>query len=206
VVTDALEDESGPLDHYVEVTLERLTLAHLEDCASQLAVATSEPIRLFLAARSAHLALVTSLTAAIAGSASIGAFPKCVQEQWLRYFEDSRQGLAEHPENDTVMSFKALLRVARQGAEGWLSEPLDIDMVEEFQLIRLTKLRDRTEHPRPETHMIEPSYITDAVLVGITWAVHCLRTVWHRLEPSDCERAMSYQKAIHQACAGYAES
>lgn len=193
-------ESPNPYEKYVEVTLEALAVAHLEDCATQLAAAPEQPMRLFLSGRSAHLALVSSLTAAVAGTASIGAFSKTTQIRWLQYFEDSRSGLTNQPTDDRVLGFKHLLRTARVESAGWLAEPLSIDMVDEFYLYRLTFLRDKTEHPRPEIHLIEPAWIANAVSVGARWAVHCLKSVWDRLQPDECERVLSYVESIEQRC------
>lgn len=185
---------------YVQIDLQSLTLAHLQDCTEQLAICARVPIQLLFAARSAHSALVTALTAASAGSASIGAFHPKEQEKWLRFFEDLRNGTAEAPVRDHVMPPKALLRVARQEAIGYFNEPLEIDMVDEYRLGVLIWLRGRVEHPRAEGLSIEPVMIADAVDVGASLTVRCLQPVWHHFEESQQALASEYVRRIRNQC------
>ena len=57
-------------------------------------------MRLALAAKSAHLALQAALTAALAGSANIGAHAPKLRLAHLKYLNESRAQTADRPTSD----------------------------------------------------------------------------------------------------------
>jgi hypothetical protein len=175
-------DELPHLDKYVQVTFERLVKAHLEDALDQLNRWEKEPLRLFLAARSIHLALVTALSSALSGTDGTGAMADRDRRKWIEYFENTRAGFAEAP-GTRMASFNELLERAQTGAIGWLQQALVLGENEKLALQKLTALRDWTEHPRPDHHFIEPTWMKDAMEVGLALTRHCTDTVWHRYDP-----------------------
>ncbi|WFL76586.1 hypothetical protein P7228_11330 [Altererythrobacter arenosus] len=181
---------NSPFEKYVEVTFERLVLAHLEDAADQFSKASQEPLRLFLAARSVHLALMTALSAAMSGTDGIGAMPKSYREDWITFFEDTRHGLRETPPT-RMLGFNAMLDRASQERVGWFHKPLELADETRSKLNRLTALRDWVEHPRPDHHFIEPEWIYEAIAPGVELTESCFSLVSHRLDEPDEERALS---------------
>jgi|TARA_R100000049_G_C1954332_1_gene105799 hypothetical protein len=172
---------------YVEVTLERLIVAHIEDSIEQIGRSKGEKLRLFLAARSVHLALVTALSSALSGTDGTGAMSDKERKAWLRFFDDMRGGLAEAPKT-RMASFSELLKRAQECPTGYIAKPLQLDENEERELKKLTALRDWTEHPRPDHHLIEPAWILDAMKVGLRVTQHCTELVWHRYDALEQER------------------
>ena len=80
--------EGDPLGQYVEVTPRALAILNLRDCKGQLEGWMEEPLRLAQAAKSAHLALQSSLIDALAGSAGIGAHADKLRAAYLAGAEE----------------------------------------------------------------------------------------------------------------------
>ncbi len=191
---------AGSIGAYVQISLEPLAVAHLQDCERQLHRCGAEPLRLFLAARSVHLAFTTALTAAVAGSASVGAYPPKARAEWLRFFELRRTKKVEPPAGDRVMSFADLLKEAEAGAVGWFNAPLQLSDDQSEKVERLTTLRHWTEHPRPHFHFIERAFIASAILTGLDLAEECLAAVAHRLDDVDTLALKDVGLLIRSAC------
>lgn len=167
-------------DH-IEVNFERLIVAHLEDADFQLARAEVDGIRLFLAARSIHLALVTALSCALSGSSSIGAMAEWAQKKWLAFFESNREGLVEAPE--TFMApFDELLERAQTSPGGWLKEPLSLDDEEKKLIARLVKLRHWAEHPTPTHMFLEESFLVEPLPLALKLTLESIDTFRHRFD------------------------
>ncbi|MCJ8189895.1 hypothetical protein [Sphingomicrobium aestuariivivum] len=154
----------------------------LHDCEEQLGRAKTEPLRLAQAAKSAHLALQSALIDALAGSASIGAYDEKLRSQYLSYFENTRAGLADLPKSDRVMSFNRLLAKATEQPMEWSGRSLEVSDDERDALERLSFLRDRIEHPRPDTWLIEPQFISLTLPVAARLTLRLLDERSHHYE------------------------
>lgn len=190
----------SPLAHYVEVTPRLLAMISLHDCEEQLERAKAEPMRLAQAAKSAHLALQSALIDALAGSASIGAYDDKLRAQYLAYFQDTRAGFAELPKSDRVMSFNKLLAKAMEHPMEWSGRKLEVSDDELKALERLAFLRDRIEHPRPDTWLIEPLFIALTLPVAARLTVELLDECHHHYEYGQRQLVENTAAAITRLC------
>lgn len=179
------DEDDGAL--WVRLTPERVAVLCLEDCAYQLERSGRDIDRLALAAKAAHLALQAALTAALAGSANVGAHPLKLRVKYLQYLEDSRSGPAEAPASDRVMGFDDLLAAATDHPLPWTQAPLAVNNAELVLLKRLTVLRHAVEHPKQSHHSIEPAYVAETVPVASRLTAELLASVFHHLEPGELE-------------------
>lgn len=175
-------DERKGIDRYVDVDCEGLVIAHFEDALAQLQRWPAEPLRLYFAARSVHSAMVAALTTAIAGTDSTGAFVEKARKEWLAFFETMRDGFEEVGPSDRVMSFREMIAKAQRDGGGWLTEPLSMDADTLSLIDRLTVLRDRMEHPRPELMAYQPEFILETLPPAIELGERFLSQVKHRLD------------------------
>jgi hypothetical protein len=171
--------ERDPLGQYVEVTPRALAILNLRDCKEQLEGWKEEPLRLAQAAKSAHLALQSSLIDALAGSAGIGAYDDKLRAAYLAYFEASRDGEATPPKGDYVMRFDDLLARAMEHPMEWSGRKLEVSADELKALDRLTHVRHRVEHPRPQFHFIEPLFIAQTLPVAARLSIELLDVCSH---------------------------
>lgn len=198
------DDQNGevdPLGHYVEVTPRRLAMLNLRDCKEQLERWKEEPLRLAQAAKSAHLAMQAALTDALAGSASIGAYDDKLREAYLAYFEASRDGEATPPESDRVMSFPKLLARAMDHPMEWSGKKLEVSGDEMKALDRLSHVRHRVEHPRPQFHFIEPLFIAQTLPIAARLTLDLLDVCWHHYDEGERDGVAATVAAITALCA-----
>ncbi len=190
--------QSGP--EYVVVTPERVASLCLTDSVEQLEKSQASVMRLALAAKSAHLALQAALTAALAGSANIGAHPEKLQARYIQYFEESRTTPLAPPESDRVMGFSELLNAARSEPLPWSNAPLVLSDSEVELLERLTKVRHAVEHPKQMHHSIEQKYVLEVLPLAAKISVILLETVSHHLESGEIERLRACVDKIDELC------
>lgn len=174
---------------------------HLADCLSHIDQSSGSSAGHLLAARSAHNAAVSAITAAVSGLESIGAYSASKQREWLEYFEAPLAGIREAPSGDRVLMPGDLLSVARRSAAGYLSAPLELDMVQEFQFFRLTWLRNRVEHPRAERLSVDKVGLYAAIHAGMHVTRHCFEAVAHHVEPDAYNRVGWLMEQICGRCA-----
>lgn len=184
----------------VVITPERVSMISLIDCREQLDKSSIDKLRLALAAKVAHLALQAALTAAIAGTANIGAHPQKLRGQYLKYFEDSNSGTATRPDSDRVMSFVELLDAARTNTLPWTDTVLDVSDDEADLINRLTKVRHDVEHPKQLLYSIEPAYILRMLPIAARLTVTLLNSVFHHFEPGELEKIRIAVRAIEETC------
>lgn len=175
-------------DTWITLTPERVAILSLEDCEHQLERSQSELDRLAIAAKAAHLALQAALTAALAGSANIGAHPLKLRAAYIEYFEKSRSRRIEAPASDRVMSFDDLLDTSVNAPLPWTQVPLTVSDDERKLLDRLTAIRHAVEHPKQSFHSIEPAYVAEAIPVAARLTATLLESVAHHLEEGDIAR------------------
>lgn len=189
----------GP--EWVELTPERVAIINLQDCAEQLERSAAEPIRMALAAKAAHLAMQAALTAALAGSANIGAHPQKLREKWLSYLKDRGSGAVERPDSDRVMAFSDLLKQALAAPLQWSGKPLVVTDKQHQLLDRLSEVRHGFEHPKQATWSIEPAWIAETIPVAAHLSVELLEVVFHHLEPGEPEQLQRTAERIAALCA-----
>lgn len=175
----------NPLSHYVEVTPRALAILNLRDCKEQLERWNDEPLRLAQAAKSAHLAMQAALTDALAGSAGIGAYNDDLRAAYLAYFEESRDGEATPPKGDFVLPFPKLLARAMEHPMEWSGRKLEVSADEMKALDRLTYVRHRVEHPRPQFHFLEPLFIAQTLPVAARITFDLLDVCAHHYEEGE---------------------
>ncbi len=196
---ELLSGDHEPSD-YVEITPERVAIISLKDCFDQLERSGAEPLRLALSAKSAHLAMQAALTAAIAGSANIGAHPEKLRLQHLAHLHDRGAGKIPRPESDRVMTFGELLNSAINQPLEWSSSPLSVTEDERYLLDRLTTLRHGVEHPKQMSWYIEPLFITQTLPVAARLTVRLLEDVFHHLEAGELEELKKIAAQICELC------
>ena len=187
--------------HYAEVTPRALAMLNLRDCEEQLERWKEEPLRLAQAAKSVHLAMQAALTDALAGSAGIGAYSDELRAEYLAYFEESRSGEATPPKGDFVLSFPKLLARAMEHPMEWSGRKLEVSPDELKALNRLTYVRHRVEHPRPQFHFIEPLFIALTLPVAARLTLELLDVCWHHYKDGERARVESSVAAISALCA-----
>ena len=185
---------------YVHVTPESISVLCVSDCLEQLERSAAIPNRLALAAKSAHLALQSALTAALAGTANIGAHPPKIREQYLSYLNNRDESTTARPTVDRVMSFVELLETATSTALEWRQRPLEISDDQKRLVDRLTKIRHDVEHPKQMLHSIEPAYIKATLPVAIALTIELLADVFHHLEEGDLDRLREFATRISDLC------
>lgn len=177
-----------------------LAMLCLRDCEEQLRRVDDEPLRLVQAAKSAHLALQSALIEALAGSANIGAYDEKLRAKYLAYFEASRGGKAPYPASDRVMSFNQLLAKAMEHPMEWSGRKLEVTRDELAALEQLTMVRDRVEHPRPDSHIIAPPFITATLPVAARLTLGLLDVCGHRYEEGERSSVEATIAAITNLC------
>lgn len=190
-------DEGPP---WIRLTLERVAHLSLEDCLMQLELAADDVDRLGFAAKSAHLALQAALTAALAGTANIGAHETKLRLAHLAHLEGRGDGPAR-PASDRVMAFPDLLDAAAQHPLPWTHEPLPVTDEQRELLARLTEVRHAVEHPKQRIHSIGPRYVVEALPVAAELAETLLGTVAHHLARGDLARIAQTVARIRKLCA-----
>ena len=192
------ENYLNSLGGFVEVTMERLILAHLDDALGQLRKAKGEPLRLFLSARSVHLAMVTGLTAALSGTDGVGALRERERRQWLEFYDQGGFGSGQAP-SKYMASPSELLKRAQTAPVGWVTDPLALTDEEQADLAMLTTMRDWAEHPQPDWHYFEPTIIKAALGIGLQLAETYANCVAHRYEPEDEAALRSLLAELYKA-------
>lgn len=198
---DESEATEDPLAHYVELTPRALAILNLRDCKEQLERCNGEPLRLAQAAKSAHLALQAALTDALAGSAGIGAYNDDLRAAYLAYFEESRDGEVKPPKSDFVLPFPKLLARAMEQPLEWSGRKLEVSPEEIKALDRLTYIRHRVEHPRPQFHFIEPLFIALTLPVAARLTLELLDVSWHHYEEGERAAVESFVSELTSLCA-----
>ena len=203
ILASETEDASSedPLAHYVEVTPRALAMLNLRDCKEQLERWKEEPLRLAQAAKSVHLAMQAALTDALAGSAGIGAYSDELRAEYLAYFEDSRERETTPPKDDFVLPFPKLLARAMEHPMEWSGRKLEVSADQMKALDRLTYVRHRVEHPRPQSHFIEPLFIALTLPVAARLTLELLDVCSHHYEVDERASLQSSVGAIDALCA-----
>ncbi|HEY4547157.1 MAG TPA: hypothetical protein VIG90_12140 [Pedomonas sp.] len=196
---DALEEVlcEDSFGDYVEVTPRLLAMLNLRDCKEQLERWKSEPLRLAQAAKSAHLAMQSALTDALAGPAGIGAYTDALRTEYLAYFDEA----APPPERDFVLPFPKLLARAMEQPMEWSGQKLEVSHNETKALEELTFVRHRVEHPRPQSHLIEPQFIARTLPVAARLTLELLDIGAHHYEDGERAAVESAVAAISALCA-----
>lgn len=193
-------DDHGP--PWVRLSPERVAVMGLDDCAAQLERAVEQIDFLALAAKSIHMALQAALTAALAGTANIGAHPPKLRIAHLAHLEGRGSGPLR-PVGDKVMGFADLLAAATSQPLPWSGAPLPLDDEAAELLGRLTEVRHAVEHPKQILHSIEPRYVAEALPVAADLAYTLLESVFHHLGPGEVERIGLVAVAIRRHCASF---
>ncbi|PTQ12090.1 hypothetical protein CLG96_05850 [Sphingomonas oleivorans] len=165
----------------IMVTPETIAVMSLVDCADQLEAMNQFPMRLALAAKSAHLALQAALTAALAGTANIGAHDDKLAARHLAYLEDRGEGGVERPTSDRVMSFPDLLAKATAGPLPW-GDAIQLSTDDALLLDRLARIRHDIEHPKQQIHAIEMAYVFEPLPVAANLVATLIGTVFHHID------------------------
>lgn len=177
------EDESATS---ITITPEIVAIICLTDCAGQLEAVTTNPRRLALAAKSAHLALQAALTAALAGTTNTGAHDNKLEAKHLAYLQDRGAGNVEHPDSDRVMNFADLLTKAQSEQLPWGSV-LKISEKDQQLLQRLTSIRHDIEHPKQLRNLLFLEDVFETLPVAANLTVILLKTVFHHIGQDDLD-------------------
>jgi len=182
---------------WIHVTPEIVAMFSIRDCEEQLERSAAEPIRLAQAAKSAHLAVQAALTAALAGSMNIGAYPERLRLEYLAYLQGSS---AKQPDSNRVMAFNGLLKQALSAPLEWSGKPLSITEEQQALLDRLSDLRDGIEHTKQVHWGIEAAYILQVLPVAAHLTAELLEVVLHHLEPGELESIKQTAAKVEVLC------
>ncbi len=141
-------EERGPSPDFVTITCERLAIAQLERCTEHLEADDADGYRLLDAVRSLHLAMVAIMTAALNGSAGIGAMPDKARAKAIQALNNGEIATGER-----VMSYAELLAAVQiEGAIEW--GPAIVLTAEEAEACALLNARrERIDHPKPSSFL-----------------------------------------------------
>jgi len=190
-------DDDGP--PWIRLSPERVAVMGLVDCSTQLERAVEQTDCLALAAKSIHMALQAALTAALAGTANIGAHPTKLRIAHLAHLEGRGSG-PPRPTGDKVMGFTDLLATATSQPLPWTGEPLALSDEADELLARLTEVRHAVEHPKQILHSIEPGYVAEALPVAADLVCTLLDSVFHHLGPGESARISAVAGSIRRQC------
>lgn len=186
-----------PEPRFVSINPEVLATIQLEDCLAELESAKAKPVRVLLSAKALHGALVAALTAALAGSAGVGAYEPKMRERFLSFLQNNRQGLAELPMPLRVMQVSKLLeRACEPGGIEWRLEPLVCSERDRELIDKLTFIRDDLEHPKPILNSFEAAWVLEAFPVAVRLTLECLEAVQHHLEEDELQRLQQIGRDI----------
>lgn len=133
----------------IKIKCETLAVAELQRCAENLAQDDPAGYHVFDAVRCLHLAMVAAMTAALNGSAGVGALE---MPQKVKAIEALNKGTFDFTER--TMFFRALLNAVQvPGQMEWSpQEPIVLTPAEEVACDRLDSYRRAIEHPKPTDH------------------------------------------------------
>jgi hypothetical protein len=166
---------------WIEITPESVAISSLENCHKRLEEAAEKPDSIFHAAADANRAIQAALTAALAGSANIGASPPKERGEWLQWFEESRESRPSKTPSWRVMGLRDMLIEAMQRPLPWTSLPLELCAHESFWIGRLLFYRDSFEHPKQLTFLMTRSEIADSIEGSVAVVEKALRTISHQI-------------------------
>ena len=182
---------------YIHITPEVVAIFSLKDCDEQLRRANHEKLRLAQAVKSAHLAAQSALTAALAGSMSIGAHSEELKKRKQDFFKNCEEKITN---DDRVMAFKGLLCLAMNSPFEWSGERLKLDEQEQVLLDRLCSLRDGIEHPKQVQWAIPANYILEMLPTAVRTAVSLLEVVAHHLDPGQIAELRDLAVRVETHC------
>jgi hypothetical protein len=136
--------------HYARSSPGVLYVLYLEQAADDAERAIQDPQRWFFAIPQMYQSLGSILVAALAGSASFGAYTEKLQREWTAYFD--RPDYPDHPppEGDFMQPISALLRRAQDGSEPEMhGRPVVLTPAQKKDVVQLTYFRGQMEHVRP---------------------------------------------------------
>jgi hypothetical protein len=172
---------------YVTITPEVVALLSLSDCRDQLVGSVTQPRKLLLAAKSAHLSLQSALTAALAGSANIGAHPEKLRSKYLQVLNSDLSDLTKYPESMYVMDFKDLLETALEAPLPWTGEAIVISDEIKQLLFNLMEIRHAIEHVKQTDRVMHKVDLLNAIGPAIRLTIELLQTVFHHFEEGEIE-------------------
>lgn len=103
------------------------------------------------------------------------------------------------------MSFKQLLDKAIRQPLPWSGQKLDVSIEEQMLLKKLTHVRHSIEHPHPESHFIEPLFISQTLPVAARLTGRLLEEGSHHYEEGEREKVAGLISAIDRLCADLEE-
>lgn len=175
---------------FVSITPEQIALLQLRDCAAHLDAAPDDPIQILQAAKSLHLALVAALTAALAGSAGIGAYDPKLKVRWLHFLNSAREPVTEVELSQRVMTFGCLLdRACEKGGIERIDKPLACSLNDRELIDRLSFIRGEFEHPKPMLNSFEPAWVVATFPPAARLTIEALEAVRHHFEEAEMAKA-----------------
>jgi hypothetical protein len=187
-------EERGPSPHFVTVTCERLAVAELERCAEHVEADDPDGYRLLDAVRCLHLSMVAIMTAALNGSAGIGAMPEKARAKAIHALNNG-----EFATGERVMSYSELLTaVQTQGAIEW-GPALMLTPEEAEACVTLNSRRERIDHPKPSSFIEARSELRRICLVVAPIVPRLASCVGHHFDDQDHDRIAKAVARIESA-------
>lgn len=171
----------APNPEHVTVSCERLVVVQLQRCAEFISAADENGYWLLDAARALHLAMVAAMTAALSGSAGIGASPP---KQRIKAIAAMNAGAwGDVPER--VMSYAELVEaIQTEGAMEWASA-LRLMQEEQEACAALNSLRERIDHPKTSTFSESRAEIRRVCALVAALVPRIMECVRHHFEEDD---------------------
>jgi len=129
---------------WVDISAEEIACRQLQMAAEHLDRASDDPFELTSAVRCAHLATVAIMTAALSGSAGVGALEQKARAAALKELGDGRIAFDER-----VMPFRELLQAVQEDGRLEWGPPVTLNNEQRTWLARLNGYRELIDHPKP---------------------------------------------------------
>ncbi len=187
-------EERGPNPDFVTITCERLVVAQLERCAEHLEGIDPDGYHLLDAIRSLHLAMVAAMTAALNGSAGIGAMPGKARSKAIQALNKG-----EFATGERVMSYAELLEaIQTEGAIEW-GPAIVLTSDERADCVTLNARRERIDHPKPSSFIEARDELRRLCRVVSAIVPRIAASVSHHFEEADRARVAGAVERIAAA-------
>lgn len=174
---------NGDSGLYLRITSEDLVVQQLERCAEHWRAAAEDPMRLLDCVRCAHLALISAMTAALNGSAGVGALRKSSRESVLAWINTGTGRFVEQ-----TMSFPELLaEVQKPDALEW-GAPMMLTAEQKDEAAYLDWLRKQIDHPKPTTWSVPIADTRSAILACVELVQPLMERAKHHYDADASQR------------------
>jgi hypothetical protein len=183
---------------YIVYDCAQLSVEYLTDCAANLVAMHANPIRLLLAAKAAHSALVSALTAVLTQSTFDGALTDKAAKSFS--MKPLHEYQTKDPKGDDFLDLRVVtLRDLLEKAKNADLVPKPVEGQDEL-IANLIYIRDQVEHPKGMgIRSFTADYCVDPIRIAVEIAARLLKDI-PNLGDDKCRRATMAAKTIREAC------